>query len=163
VKTLLLLRHAKSSWKNPDQADHDRPLNKRGRGDAPRIGRVVRDARLVPDVIISSTAARAVETAERVAETAGCADRIEHDGRVYHADPESIIEVVSQVCGDPGCVMVIGHNPGLELLLEALTDAEEELPTAAMARIEIEIDRWAELAAASTATLVQVWRPRELG
>ena len=77
MKTLLLLRHAKSSWKHPELADHDRPLNKRGKRDAPSIGQLVSDKGLVPDLIMSSTAKRARKTARAVAKASGYKGKIE--------------------------------------------------------------------------------------
>jgi len=78
MKTLLILRHAKSSWKNPGLADHNRPLNKRGKRDAPRVGRLLRDKNLTPDLILSSTAKRALDTAEAAAESSGYEGEINH-------------------------------------------------------------------------------------
>jgi phosphohistidine phosphatase len=163
LKTLLLLRHAKSSWANPALDDHQRPLNERGRRDAPRMGNVVRVRRLSPDVIISSDAVRARLTAEAVAETAGCAAKILLDPRLYHAGPDSIIAVLQTVPDARAeTVMIVGHNPGLEGLIARLTGEHADLPTAALAQIVLPIVRWRDLKVSTGGTLLALWRPKDL-
>ena len=128
MKTLLIMRHAKSSWKQPGVADHDRPLNKRGKQDAPRIGQWIKSQKLTPDLILTSTAKRARKTAEKVAENCGYAGQVEQHGDLYLADPDTYLHVLGQVADENHTVMVVGHNPGLEHLVETLTDAFETLP-----------------------------------
>jgi len=163
LKTLLLLRHAKSSWANPALDDHERPLKERGRRDAPRMGNLIRVRRLSPDVIISSDAVRARQTAEAVAETAGCADRILIEPRLYHAGPASIVAVL-QIVPDAKAetVMIVGHNPGLEGLIARLTGEHPDLPTAALAQIVLPIVRWRDLEMSTGGTLLALWRPKDL-
>ncbi|MFG0335704.1 MAG: SixA phosphatase family protein, partial [Maioricimonas sp. JB049] len=84
MKTLLLMRHAKSSWADPSKADHDRPLNARGKRDAPRMGQWLLEQNLVPDRIVSSTARRARKTASRVASGCGYTAEIVHERALYH-------------------------------------------------------------------------------
>ena len=117
MKTLLILRHAKSSWKNTGLADHDRPLTKRGKRDAPRMGRLLRDENLTPDLIVSSTAKRALDTAEAVAEASGYEGEVESRPEFYMAGPEAYLRALRALSDDYECVMVIGHNPGLEELV----------------------------------------------
>lgn len=162
MKTLLLLRHAKSSWKYPDLADHDRPLNKRGKQAAPRIGQLLRDENLLPDLILSSTAARAQTTARKVAKASGYAGDIRVTRELYEAGPETYLELLRAVADDYTRVLVVGHNPDLEMLLEQLTDEAETLPTAALALVELDINHWQELNEATEGKLVRVWRPKEL-
>jgi phosphohistidine phosphatase len=163
LKTLLLLRHAKSSWANPALDDHQRPLNARGCRDAPRMGDLVRVRRLSPDVIISSDAVRARLTAEAVAETAGCAAKILLDPRLYHAGPDSIIAVLQTVPDARAeTVMIVGHNPGLEGLIARLTGEHPDLPTAALAQIVLPIVRWRDLEVSTGGTLLALWRPKDL-
>lgn len=162
MRSLLVLRHAKSSWKNPDLADHDRPLNKRGKRDAPRMGQLVRDQRLVPDLILSSTALRARTTALMVAEAVehGCEVRLLRD--LYLADPSDYLRELATLPDRYGSVMVVGHNPGLEDLVETLTGTHEVLPTAALVWIELPIDRWEQIDTMPFARLRSSWRPKEL-
>ena len=162
MKTLLILRHGKSSWKHPGLADHDRPLNKRGLRDAPRMGRLLRGEDLAPDRIVSSTAVRARETARLVAGEAGDGRTVEHSRRLYLASVPEIVRVVGEVGGDASRLLVVGHNPGLEELVAALTGCAEALPTAALAQIRLELQSWSTLKASTPARLVNLWRPREL-
>lgn len=162
MKTLLVQRHAKSSWKHPEVSDHDRPLNKRGRRDAPRMGRFVAAQGLRPDVIVASTARRARRTAEDVARHAGCEGAVQLDRRLYLASPDEIIDVVRGVAGGARRVMVVGHNPGLEDLVARLAGRRETLPTAALAALRLSIRSWTELTASTAGDLAGPWRPREL-
>jgi phosphohistidine phosphatase len=161
MKTLLILRHAKSSRNKPVE-DHDRPLNKRGKEDAPRMGKLLREAGLQPDLIISSTAKRARRTAEEVAQHSGHPGGVELSGDLYLAGPEGYRRVLREVSDEHESVLVVGHNPGLEILLEALTGRGEILPTAALAQVRVEIERWRELDERARGELVALWRPRSL-
>ncbi|MEW5867886.1 MAG: histidine phosphatase family protein [Chloroflexota bacterium] len=163
MKTLLVLRHAKSSWKEADLSDHDRPLNKRGKRDAPRMGELLRQEDLVPDLILSSTAKRARTTAELVAEASGYEGEIQLLRDLYAAGAEAFVEALQHVSSKYDCVMVVGHNPGLEELLEALTGDYETLPTAALGQVQLPVDEWAELREDTNGRLVSIWRPRESG
>lgn len=162
MKTLLILRHAKSDWNNSQLSDYERPLNKRGKQDAPRMGQLLRDEDLVPDLIITSSAERALATAEAVADASGFANEVKYTRRLYHAAPEQYIEVLHEAGEEYERVMVVGHNPGIEYLLELLTDANERMPTAALAQIELPIEQWADLDDETMGKLVNVWRAKEL-
>ena len=162
MKTLLLLRHAKSSWKQADLADHDRPLNKRGKQSAPRMGALLREADLVPDLILCSTAVRAHKTAQLVAEACGYTEELKQTRQLYHAEPQEYIEVLRQMTEEHVRVLVVGHNPGLEMLVEELTSVAEVMPTAALAQLEIPVERWSDLDLNTECKLVNLWRPGEL-
>jgi len=163
MKTLLVLRHAKSSWHDPALDNHDRPLNKRGQQDGPRMGELVREHRLTPDVIISSDAVRARLTAEAVAEAARYTSKILLDPHLYVASPAGILAVLRTVREtNAGIVMIVGHNPGLEELVAQLTGEQQDLPTAALAQIVLPIDRWRDLKVSTRGTLLGLWRPKEL-
>ena len=163
MKTLLVLRHAKSSWNDGALADHDRPLNERGEREAPRMGHLVRQQRLTPDLIISSDAVRARMTAEAVAEAAAYAGAIRLEPLLYHAAPDDIVVVLRAAPeANAATVMVVGHNPGLEALVGQLTGERHDLPTAALAQIDLPIDRWRDMNGSTRGTLVDLWRPKEL-
>ena len=162
MKTLLILRHAKSSWKKPSQADHDRPLNERGKRDAPRVGLLLVEHALVPDAIVSSTAKRARKTAELAARSSGYDRDIEYHEELYLAKPETYIRVIRQLDDAYARAMVVGHNPGLQELLEELTGRQVELPTAALAQVALDIAVWRQLDANGCGVLVNLWRPKEL-
>lgn len=163
MKTLLVLRHAKSSWDNAQLIDFERPLNKRGKRDAPRMGQLLRDKNLVPDLIITSSAERAMATAEAVAESSGYAGKVHYTRRLYHANPDSYLEVLNDLDDAHQRVMVVGHNPGVEELVELLTGLWERMPTAALAQLSLPIERWHQLDEDVEAELVALWQPRELG
>jgi phosphohistidine phosphatase len=162
MKTLLVLRHAKSSWSDPARDDHERPLNERGRRDGPRMGELVRECGLLPDIVISSDAVRARLTAEAMAEAACYAGEILLDHHLYLASPADILSLLRTVQENAETVMIVGHNPGLEELVEQLTGERQDLPTAALARIVLPIARWRDLKLSTRGTLMGHWRPKEL-
>ena len=162
MKTLLLLRHAKSSWDEPGIDDHDRPLKKRGRRDAPAMGQLIREQDLRPECIISSTARRARETTELVSEACGYTSTPQFSGEIYEAPPERYLSVLHQLPNAMTRILVVGHNPGMEELLEGLTGQGIHMPTAALAQLELPIDSWQELTASTKARLVHFWIPKEL-
>jgi phosphohistidine phosphatase len=163
MKTLLILRHAKSSWSNSALADSERPLNARGERDAPRMGELLRELQLVPDVIISSDAVRAHATAEAVAWAAGYTGEILLEHRLYLAGPGDITELLRTArVGKADTVMIVGHNPGLEELVAQLTGELHDLPTAALVQVLLPIHRWDELDAGTDGTLAGVWLPRDV-
>ena len=163
MKTLLILRHAKSSWDDAALDDHERPLNKRGRRDAPRMGELVREHGLMPDVVISSDAVRARLTAEAVVEAARYAGEILLDRRLYMAGPADILSLLRTVNEKAETVMIVGHNPGFEELVAQLTGERQDLPTAALAQIALPIDQWRDLKRSTRGTLVGHWVAKELG
>lgn len=162
MKTLLILRHAKSSWDNAHLNDHDRPLNARGRADAPHVGERLKAEGLQPDLILTSSAERALATAEAVAVACGYNGELRVEQQLYHAYPETYRAVLQTVGDEYGRVLFIGHNPGLELWLAELTGQEVIMPTAALAQIVFDISCWASMSEETTGQLVQVWRPREV-
>jgi phosphohistidine phosphatase len=162
MKTLLVLRHAKSSWKDPALDDHERPLNKRGRRDAPRMGELVREHGLIPDVVISSDAVRARLTAEAMAEAALYAGEVLLDPHLYMARPADILSLLRTVQENAETVMIVGHNPGLEELVEQLTGERQDMPTAALAQIVLPIDQWRDLKLSTRGTLLGHWRPKDV-
>ena len=161
MKTLLLLRHAKSSWKNVTLEDHDRPLNKRGSREAPQAGEFLRESGLVPDSIVSSSALRAKSTASLVVENCGRQVFVSIDPRIYLADLDTLITVVKNCSSVAQRLLVIGHNPGLEQLVEKLTGEYRELPTTALAHISLPISNWDDLRNFTEGTLVYLWYPKK--
>lgn len=161
MKTLLLLRHAKSSWKQPDQPDHERPLNKRGKKEAPKVGKYLRDNNLVPDLILSSTARRAQDTAQAVAEKSGFDGQIDLYQDLYLSDTDCYLDILRRLPDEARRILVVGHNPDLEELLTLLTDVNQPLGTAALAQIDLPITSWQELNEATDGRLQLVWSPRE--
>ncbi|MEZ4516179.1 MAG: histidine phosphatase family protein [Chloroflexota bacterium] len=162
MKTLMLLRHGKSSWKNASLSDHERPLNERGRNDAPRMGRLLYSQELVPDLIYSSTATRAADTAAAAALAMNFEGDIVYTDRLYHAAPETVVAIARATDESISSILMVGHNPGLEELMEDLSGHAERLPTAALAVFELEIDTWDEFGQGQSARLAHFWLPRAI-
>lgn len=167
-RTLLILRHAKSDRDGAPVADFDRPLARRGRRDAPRMGRWLEARGLVPDRVLSSPARRARETAEAVTAVLRVpAAHLRYDDRLYLAAADTLLAVLAECPSRIGTLLLIGHNPGLEELLELLSaeppprNAAGKLLTAgALARLELTAG-WDGLTP-RCATLIELARPREL-
>ncbi len=138
MKNLLVMRHAKSDWSRPDQEDFDRPLNKRGRKDLPRVAGFLEACGAAPDLVLASAAVRAQETAVRLVEELEAGPQLVLDGRLYMAGPEALSEVLAATAGGAGTALVIAHNPGMEEWIARLTGARVRLPTAAVARVDLE-------------------------
>jgi phosphohistidine phosphatase len=162
MKTIFLLRHAKSDWGDPDLDDHDRSLNKRGKRDAPRMGRLVREEKILPDLIITSDAKRAVQTVEALVAESGYTGEVKESGELYDADTEDYFRLLRDVPDEEQAVMLVGHNPIAEEFLRHLTGEETTIPTAALARVELLIEKWSELSGDTKGILKAVWRPKEL-
>jgi phosphohistidine phosphatase len=161
MKTLYLLRHAKSSWKDTELQDYDRPLNGRGREAAPLVGRFIRKRKLRLDLLLSSPAARARQTAALVRESAGLSAELLYDERIYEADVSRLLEVVTQAAESADALMLVGHNPGMEELLTFLTGEVQHMPTAALACVTLDVDKWGK-ARARAGRLEWLVRPKEL-
>jgi len=145
MKTLFVLRHAKSSWDQPGLQDFERPLNERGRRDAPRMGRLMRERALRPDVILCSPAERTRQTVALLAAAAGLDAEPRFDERIYEASAGLLIDVLSEVEREAEGVLLIGHNPGVEKLIEVLTGASVRMTTAALAHVVLDIDAWGDV------------------
>ena len=158
MKTLLLMRHAKSDWDADYGSDHDRPLNERGLRSARLMGRVLTEEDLVPDLIISSTAVRAKKTVELAIEAGGWSSEIRLDRSLYDEGPRGVLTVGASAPDVDG-LMLVGHQPTWSMLVSALTGERAEMKTAAVAVIELDIESWADLPGAS-GTLTRVLEPR---
>jgi phosphohistidine phosphatase len=156
VKTLYLLRHAKSDWSDPSLTDHDRPLNKRGK----RARHAVADhvAGMHVDLVVCSTARRARATAKPVVEALGC--RVDYDGSVYGAGADGLLDVVHALDDALDSVMLVGHNPSMEELTDLLCGASPAYPTAALGTVELAVDRWVDVVA-DTGTLAGFFTARD--
>jgi phosphohistidine phosphatase len=170
MKTLVLLRHAKSAWDDPIKRDFERPLNKRGRRAARAVGREMRAQHLAVDLVIASPAIRVVETLEDVEAGYGHDLNPHYDERIYLAAAGALLELVRQADDDADALMLVGHNPGLEQLALLLTQDQdgglrvlmaEKYPTGALAEIALPIGHWRE-ATQGIGTLLRFIRPRDL-
>lgn len=162
LKTLLLMRHAKSSWDDRSLSDHDRPLAPRGERDARRMGQLIQNQDLLPDAIRCSTAARTRGTAAGLFSVWGDFANIQYSSDLYHGDLLDYQAALQALPAGVKRAMLIGHNPTSEYLVTALTGQRELMSTAAVAHIELEIVSWADLSDDGSGTLLNLWRPKEL-
>lgn len=145
MKTLYVLRHAKASWDNPDWSDFERPLNKRGLEEAQFIGASIYERGLQPELIISSPAKRAKQTAVLVKELAEVSRAVEFDERIYEASPLTLFNLIREFDDKFDAILTIGHNPGFEDLVRMLTGETLTMSTAALAKINLEIESWKDV------------------
>lgn len=163
--TLILTRHAKSDWNDPDQDDFDRPLNGRGRKSAPAIGRWLAEKGYLPDVVLVSGARRSVETWERMAGSLPETAEMRSAPALYHAEPKVILGVL-RTQTEP-TVMLIGHNPGIALFASALADRAHDhpkfaqYPTGATTIFEVQGEHWSDIQPGS-GRIVDFVVPRDL-
>jgi phosphohistidine phosphatase len=162
VKSLLILRHAKSSWKDPELADHERPLKGRGRRAAALIGRFMYENHLRPDLVLSSTAKRASETVEILLESAGFTVEVRYDNSLYMATAAVFMKTVEQLDSSKQRVLLVGHNPSLEDFLYELTGIRERMPTAAIAQVFLDIEKWGDASTKHSWRLERLVKPKSL-
>jgi phosphohistidine phosphatase len=145
MKTVLLLRHGKSKRGPEYETDSERPLAKRGKRDAARMGEFLVEQDLLPDLIVSSPAERARATAQRCADAADYQGDIRYEGSLYFGSEEAYLELLWSLDDTVGRVLCVGHNPDIEATIETLTHKYVSMPTAALARIDFDTDLWVEL------------------
>jgi len=171
MKVLGLWRHAKSDWNDRSARDFDRPLNLRGLKGAAIMGRHIASQPIYWERIIASPAVRVAQTIELGAQAARINPQVRWDRRIYLASSATLLDLLREQEGDPSTILMVGHNPGLEdLIFDLVPDdgssplrdiVEVKYPTAAFARLEMDIASWAELDEGS-ARLVELTRPRDL-
>ncbi|MBL7855591.1 MAG: histidine phosphatase family protein [Cyclobacteriaceae bacterium] len=144
MKTLFLVRHAKSSWDEPNLADHDRPLNKRGNKDAPRMAKRLKEREVLVDLMVSSTATRALDTCKIFAEKLKYqGKKIVEEKKLYHASPDEMLRAVRQLPDENEHVFLFGHNPGLTEFANNLSGEEiMNVPTCGIVEIHFDVDSW---------------------
>ena len=144
MKTLTLLRHAKSSWKDASLPDCERPLNRRGQRDAPVMAERIREAGIRPSLILSSPAARAWTTAKAIAHEIGYpAEFLQQEDRLYHASVRSLLKVIAEQDTGFNNLMIVGHNPGLTDFTNYLSpDLTDNIPTCGVVSFEIDREDW---------------------
>lgn len=174
MKTLYLLRHAKSDWSDGALSDHARPLNARGRTAAPLMAAYMKKKAYLPALVLCSTAARTVETLDLVKPVLPAATIVRYEDALYLAEPDKLLERVRWVENQFASAMVIGHNPGMELLAAALSGPgksaadkarretmREKYPTAALAVLKFPVKEWRDVARGEGA-LADFVRPKDL-
>jgi len=146
MKTIYLVRHAKSSWKNPRLSDFDRPLNKRGKNDAPRIGKLLSKKQIKPDLIISSPAKRAKKTALEIVEKIGYpVKKIVFEDEIYEASERTLLSILKKLDDRLESVMIFAHNPGLTQLNNFISNQYiDNIPTCGVVALESD-KSWKEI------------------
>ncbi len=149
MKKLFLIRHAKSSWEDHILSDHDRPLSDRGRKDAPIVGDVLKSKNISPDLVLSSTARRAVKTAEIFSTILKYPiENIVVDSTIYEATTQNLLDVINKIGDDNKTVFLFGHNPAITVLANLLGDKYiDNMPTCAVAEIHLEVNSWKNIEA----------------
>ncbi len=144
MKRLFLIRHAKSSWEDASLSDFERPLNKRGKNDAPFMGNILSQQGVHADLIISSPAKRAFSTAKRIAKHLQYSiDRIEKDKSIYLSNPDTLLEIIKKRSEEVNTLMLVGHNPELTELANQLCDKHiENVPTCGIVCINFDVSHW---------------------
>lgn len=156
MKTILVIRHAKSSWAHPGMSDFDRPLNERGHRDAPMMAERLRQKKIQPDLLVSSTARRAMETCRHFANTLGYdADNILSLPALYHAPSLTFYDVIRQLPATANTIAVFAHNPGITDFVNSLCDAVrlDNMPTCGLFAVECPISNWMEFPVAAKSFL----------
>ena len=142
MKKLLLLRHGKSSWHNSDLADHERPLTDRGKESASIMGKYLKKENLIPDLIISSTAKRANKTADIVAKKSGYDKKILKSDKLYSGSSEDYTSIIQEIADKNKTILLVGHNPVIEEVIERITAEQRIMKTCSLAHIDLSVDSW---------------------
>jgi phosphohistidine phosphatase len=140
-----MIRHAKSSWANPLQSDFDRPLNDRGKEEAPAMGKKLKDSKVIPDLIISSNAKRTRQTAKKIAKEVGYdVDNIKWEEKLYHCIPSVFEEVIFGIDAKVKTVFIVAHNPGITEFVNQLSPdfSVDNMPTCGIVGVHLETDGW---------------------
>lgn len=144
-RTLILIRHAKSSWNNPLHSDFDRPLNERGNHDAPLMGKKLKLLNIIPDLIVASSAKRTRQTAKLIAEKVGYhVDDIKWEEKLYHCIPSVFDEVIYGIGDEVKTLIIIAHNPGITEYVNSLSPkfTIDHMPTCGIVGVHMEMDQW---------------------
>ena len=144
MRTLYLLRHGKSSWKDATLQDFERPLKSRGRDAAEQMGRFLDSKKVTVGALISSPSVRTRQTIDIVLRHAQLGVEPQFDQRIYEASLPTLVHVVSEIPDDRKTAMLVGHNPGMEEMLAFLTRESRHMPTCALAKISVDVSTWKE-------------------
>lgn len=161
MRTLYLLRHAKSSWDDTSMRDFERPLANNGRKACATIGDFIQEKGIDFDLVLVSTALRTRETIELIKERAKFSGEVRYDERIYEATVPQLLEIISQVDNECESVLIVGHNPGLEELLSLLTGEQHRVTTANFAKIKVNAPKWSANLA-NKGTLDWLIRPKDI-
>ena len=150
MKKLYVIRHAKSSWKDFSLDDFDRPLNKRGKLNAPFMGALLKKKKVKPDLILSSPALRAKTTAEVIAKELECVKKIVYDEEIYEASAETLHKILIKIDDKHGIVFLFGHNPGLNDLAWKYVAFDKNIPTCGVVEVAFDTQKWSDIDSSNT-------------
>jgi phosphohistidine phosphatase len=157
MKSLYIVRHAKSSWEDSSQSDFERGLNERGKRDAPRMAKRLKEKEIHPDLMLSSPAKRALSTAKRIAEVLNYSKKdIKTDQKLYHADEDTILSVIHTIKDKYNTVVLFGHNPGLTDFVNTIVAEEtniDNVPTCGVVALSLYVESWKDVSWASAKML----------
>lgn len=144
---MFIVRHAKSSWSDPELSDYDRPLNDRGKSDTPKMAKRLKEKDITIDLMLSSPAKRAITTCNIIAEHLHFPlNKIVTDKRLYHASDEGILNVIRELKNHLHCIMIFGHNPGLtDFVNELMNENIFNIPTCGIVACTLDIDNWSDV------------------
>jgi phosphohistidine phosphatase len=162
MKTLLLMRHAKSSWKDDSLEDHERPLKKRGKKDAKLIAKVMMKNDLYPDLILSSTSVRTQQTVEEITSKMDYKGKIVYLDSLYMGEPQDFIDALKTLNDSYQSVLIVAHNPGLEAYLQIIDGEIEAMPTGALGYLVLVLDKWENISLDTMGDLIGFWTPKEI-
>lgn len=145
MKKLYIIRHAKSSWSDAELNDFERPLNKRGKANAPMMGERLKEKGVMPDIIISSPAKRAKSTAEMIAKEVGYEKKVLFDENIYESSVDELRKILTCINDENSTAFLFGHNPELNMLVDYYVKFYENIPTCGVVEIEFSCESWAEI------------------
>jgi phosphohistidine phosphatase len=164
MKKLYLVRHAKSNWSYPELKDFDRPLDERGHRDAPMMAGFIKKQEIFPDLLLTSTAQRALTTAYYFGFTFEIDEQqIQKTNALYHASKKEIAKIIQSIDNQNNIVFLFGHNPGISETLQAFNDTEyvADMSTCAVAHIDLNIKKWSDFSF-KKGEIREIWKPKDL-
>jgi len=162
MKTLLLLRNAKASWKDYKVKDRERPLTKKGRKASAAMGLLIKENELVPQLLLSSSVLRANQTTQQLVASMEYSGKIIYMDHLFMAEPDVILDALSLLPNEVERVLVVGHNPGLEALVQILSGQIVSMAPASLAYLSVPVRAWLELNKHTECDLVQLWRAKDV-
>lgn len=162
-KILLILRHAKSSWKNKKLNDHDRPLNKRGRREAVKMGKYLKKINMIPNTVVTSSALRAIQTTALVCRHSEYKGLVKVNSGFHLGGMDSYLHSIAETASNTTRLLIIGHNPGLEELVRFLTCRSLKIHTCTLVQLNLEIVNWKNIAFQQVvrSEIMNIWRPKK--
>lgn len=146
MKKLFIIRHAKSDWSNPFLSDFDRPLSKRGKTNAPFMGKLLKTKEIYPDLVLSSPAKRAKKTAQKIAKEIGFNKKeILFNENIYESSSNTLLNIIKSIDKKYNIVFLVGHNPGLNMIAYNLIRFDDNIPTCGVLQIDLDIEYWNEI------------------